>query len=94
MCLPHLERLAIHRLPPHGAENGLFLSKGSEMTHDLLREKNGDGLCTRHAAQPPRAGVLRQILRPGPIPSPGRAPPTPGSASALEVLIDLMRAWL
>jgi cholesterol oxidase len=46
--LPHLERLAIPIAFIHGAENACFLPKSTEITHDLLREKNGRQLYTRH----------------------------------------------
>ena len=77
MCLPHRERLATTIAFLDGAENGLFLPNGAEMTYDLLREKNGDGLYTHHAVQPPRTRVLGQILRPGPstVSRPSTAPP-------------------
>lgn len=46
--LPHLERLAIPIAFIHGAENGLFLPKGTEITYDLLSQKNGKHFYTRH----------------------------------------------
>jgi cholesterol oxidase len=46
--LPHLERLAIPIAFIHGGENDCFLPKSTEITYDLLREKNGKGLYSRH----------------------------------------------
>jgi cholesterol oxidase len=46
--LPHLERLAIPIAFIHGAENGLFFPKGTEITYNLLCEKNGSHLYSRH----------------------------------------------
>ena len=46
--LPHLERLAIPISFIHGADNAFFLPRGSEITYNLLREKNGKDLYTRH----------------------------------------------
>ena len=46
--LPHLERLAIPISFIHGEDNAFFLPKGSEITYNLLREKNGKDLYTRH----------------------------------------------
>ena len=46
--MPHLERLAIPISFIHGEDNAFFLPKGSEITYNLLREKNGKDLYTRH----------------------------------------------
>jgi cholesterol oxidase len=45
--LPHLDRLRIPISFIHGEENGLFLTKGSEITYNVLREANGPDLYTR-----------------------------------------------
>lgn len=46
--LPHLERLAIPITFIHGAENECFLPKSTELTYDLLRDKNDKRLYHRH----------------------------------------------
>ena len=46
--IPHLERLAIPITFIHGAENECFLPESTEITYNLLREKNGKGLYSRH----------------------------------------------
>lgn len=46
--LPHLERLAIPIAFIHGAENECVLPKSTEITYNLLREKNGKELYSRH----------------------------------------------
>ncbi len=46
--LPHLERLAIPIAFIHGAENQCFLPASTEITYNLLREKNGKELYRRH----------------------------------------------
>ena len=46
--LPHLERLAIPIAFIHGAENDCVLPRSTEITYDLLRQKNGDHLYSRH----------------------------------------------
>jgi cholesterol oxidase len=46
--LPHLERLAIPITFIHGAENECFLPESTEITYNLLREKNGKDLYARH----------------------------------------------
>ena len=46
--LPHLDRLAIPIAFIHGAENECFLPESTEITYNLLREKNGRGLYSRH----------------------------------------------
>jgi cholesterol oxidase len=46
--LPHLERLAIPLCFIHGGSNECFLPESTEITYNLLREKNGNDLYTRH----------------------------------------------
>jgi cholesterol oxidase len=46
--LPRLERLTLPLAFLHGAENRLFLPRGSEITCDLLRERLGPERYTRH----------------------------------------------
>ena len=46
--LPHLDRLALPIAFLHGAENRLFLPRGSEITLEVLRERVGPGWYTRH----------------------------------------------
>ena len=46
--MPHLERLAIPITFIHGAENNCFLPESTRLTFDLLSEKNGSGLYSRH----------------------------------------------
>jgi cholesterol oxidase len=46
--VPHLERMALPITFIHGAENQCFLPESTEITYDLLREKNGRGLYQRH----------------------------------------------
>ena len=46
--LPHLERLAIPISFIHGGSNQCFLPESTEITYNLLRDKNGDDLYTRH----------------------------------------------
>jgi len=46
--LPHLKRLAIPIAFIHGGLNACFLPESTEITYNLLRESNGDGLYTRH----------------------------------------------
>ena len=46
--LPHLERLAIPICFIHGAANQCFLPESTEITYNLLRQTNGDGLYSRH----------------------------------------------
>jgi len=46
--LPHLERLAIPIAFIHGAANQCFLPESTEITYNLLRQKNGDKLYSRH----------------------------------------------
>lgn len=46
--LPHLQRLAIPITFIHGAENQCFLPHSTEITYNLLREKNSRNLYTRH----------------------------------------------
>jgi len=46
--MPHLDRLAIPLAIVHGAENGLFLPEGTERLYQLLCERNGEALYTRH----------------------------------------------
>lgn len=45
--LPHLERLALPIRFIHGANNECFLPESTEITFDLLREKNGKALYDR-----------------------------------------------
>jgi cholesterol oxidase len=45
--LPHLERLAIPITFIHGVENNCWLPESTEMTYNLLQEKNGN-IYTRH----------------------------------------------
>jgi cholesterol oxidase len=46
--MPHLERLAIPIAFIHGAENSCFLPESTRLTVELLSEKNGSRLYTRH----------------------------------------------
>ena len=46
--MPHLERLAIPIAFIHGAENNCFLPESTRLTFDLLSERNGSGLYSRH----------------------------------------------
>lgn len=46
--LPHLTRLAIPITFIHGERNQCFLPVSTEITYDLLRKTNGEGLYTRH----------------------------------------------
>ena len=46
--LPHLERLAIPIAFIHGGDNQCFLPRSTEITYNLLTEKNGRNLYTRH----------------------------------------------
>ena len=46
--LPNLERLRIPITFIHGAEDGCLLPEGSKLTFDLLRERNGEELYSRH----------------------------------------------
>ncbi len=46
--IPHLERLAIPITFIHGAENRCWLPESTEITYNLLRDKNGKDLYTRH----------------------------------------------
>lgn len=46
--MPHIERLAIPITFIHGAENRYFLPESTEKTLDLLSEKNGKDLYSRH----------------------------------------------
>lgn len=46
--MPHLDRLAIPITFIHGAENACFLPESTEITYNLLREKNGKHLYSRH----------------------------------------------
>ncbi len=46
--LPHLDRLAIPIAFVHGAENQCFLPQSTEITYNLLRERNGPSLYTRY----------------------------------------------
>ena len=46
--LPHLDRLAIPICFIHGAANQCFLPESTEITYNLLRQTNGDGLYSRH----------------------------------------------
>jgi cholesterol oxidase len=46
--MPHLERLAIPIAFIHGAENQCFLPESTRLTFNLLREKNGSNLYSRH----------------------------------------------
>ncbi len=46
--LPHLERMAIPITFISGAENECFLPESTELTYNLLREKNGENLYQRH----------------------------------------------
>lgn len=46
--LPHLERMAIPITFISGAENQCFLPESTEITYNLLREKNGKDLYRRH----------------------------------------------
>ncbi len=45
--LPHLERMAFPIRFIHGAENECFLPRSTEITFDLLRQKNGKDLYSR-----------------------------------------------
>ncbi|MGH9432544.1 MAG: alpha/beta fold hydrolase [Terriglobia bacterium] len=58
--LPHLERLAIPIAFIHGGDNQCFLPRSTEITHDLLCEKNGKNLYTRHVI--PHYGHADSIL--------------------------------
>ena len=46
--LPYLDRMAIPVMIVHGDENECVLPKSTEITHDLLCEKNGRDLYRRH----------------------------------------------
>ncbi len=46
--LPHLERLAIPIAFIHGSDNAFFFPEGSEITYNLLCEKNGRDRYVRH----------------------------------------------
>jgi cholesterol oxidase len=46
--MPHLDRLAIPITFLHGSENLCFLPESTEITVNLLRERNGDDLYERH----------------------------------------------
>jgi cholesterol oxidase len=58
--LPHLERLAIPIAFVHGGDNQCFLPRSTEITYDLLCEKNGKSLYTRHVI--PQYGHADSIL--------------------------------
>ncbi|MGH9359070.1 MAG: hypothetical protein ACRD1O_07845 [Terriglobia bacterium] len=45
--LPHLAKLAIPIAFIHGGENRCFLPRSTEITYELLRDRNGKGLYTR-----------------------------------------------
>jgi cholesterol oxidase len=46
--LPHLERLAIPIAFIHGAENKCFMPKATELAYNMLIERNGAALYSRH----------------------------------------------
>ncbi len=46
--LPHLERLAIPIMFVHGEQNECFLPQSTEITYNLLGQKNGQNLYKRH----------------------------------------------
>jgi len=46
--MAHLDRMAIPIMFIHGAENDCFFPESTEITYNLLREKNGDTLYKRH----------------------------------------------
>lgn len=46
--MPYIERLAIPITFIHGAENVCFLPESTEVTVNMLRERNGEDLYTRH----------------------------------------------
>jgi cholesterol oxidase len=46
--LPNLERLRIPIAFIHGAEDGCLLPEGSKLTFDMLRERHGEELYSRH----------------------------------------------
>jgi cholesterol oxidase len=46
--MPHLERLAIPIAFIHGGSNACFLPESTEITFNLLRQKNGNDLYSRH----------------------------------------------
>lgn len=58
--LPHIERLNIPIAFIHGGENRCFLPRSTELTYNLLREKNGKNLYTRHVI--PHYGHADSIL--------------------------------
>ncbi len=58
--LPHLERLAIPIAFIHGGDNQCFLPRSTEITYNLLCEKNGRNLYTRHVI--PHYGHADSIL--------------------------------
>ena len=58
--LPHLERLAIPIAFIHGGDNKCFLPRSTEITYNLLSEKNGRNLYTRHVI--PHYGHADSIL--------------------------------
>ena len=58
--LTHLERLAIPIAFVHGGENQCFTPRSTELTYELLRDRNGKSLYTRHVI--PRYGHADSIL--------------------------------
>ena len=58
--LPHLDRLAIPIAFVHGGENRCFLPRSTEITYELLRDRNGKNLYTRHVI--PHYGHADSIL--------------------------------
>ncbi len=46
--MPHLDRLALPIAFVHGAENQCYVPESTQITYDLLRQKNGDDLYARH----------------------------------------------
>ena len=46
--LPHLERMNLPIAFIHGSENDCVLPRSTEITHDLVTEKNDEGLYSRH----------------------------------------------
>ncbi len=58
--LPHLERLAIPIAFIHGAQNRCFTPRSTEITYELLGERNGRQLYARHVI--PRYGHADSIL--------------------------------
>ena len=46
--LPNIERMAIPITFIHGGENECVLPISTELTYNMLRERNGEGLYNRH----------------------------------------------